>query len=164
MRPGSQELTMRFCSSLLLLLILSPAVFAQSPNQTQNKDSDPSWPLPKLDKFDLSTVDKNLDPCDNFYKFVCSKWVAANPIPADEVAWSTSSNLELYNETIERNALQEASIAKNRDALHQKIGDYWASCMNEDAVEKAGLKPIQPTLDRIAALKSKADLAAVVAA
>src|SRR3954451_5881080 len=102
----------------LLLLLVSCFTFAQDKTPDPNS---PNWPLPKLDHFDLGLVDKSLNPCDNLYKFVCSKWLAANPIPADQPAWGTSfsSNLQLYNETILRNALQEAAIAKDRDQLHE---------------------------------------------
>lgn len=135
----------------------------------QDKSAQPdnaSWPLPKLNQFDVSLVDPAQPPCDDFYKFVCSKWQAANPIPADQPLWGTgfNSNLDLYNQTILRNTLQAASVAKDRDALHQKIGDYWSSCMNLAQIERNGLKPIQPDLDRIAAMKSLRDLPAVMAA
>ena len=149
------RLRFRLFCSLLLLAGLSLA-------QEKSKSPTEPWRLPKLDQFDLNLVDKNLDPCNNFYNFVCSKWAAANPIPADEVYWSTSSNLELYNETILRNAMLEASTAKTRDAVHQKIGDYWAACMDEAAADRNGIKPIQPELDRIASMKNKDALPAVL--
>lgn len=152
---------------LPLILFLSLAAVAQTPSTSKpaqaNKDTDATWPLPKLDHFDASIVDTKLDPCDNFYSFVCSKWKAANPIPADEADWGTWSNLELYNETILRNAMQEASMAKSRDAVHQKAGDYWAACMDVATVNKKGAEPIQPILKKIAAMKSMADMPAVLA-
>ena len=45
--------------------------------------------------------------------------------------------------------MEEASIAKNRDTVHQQVGDYWAACMDEAAINKAGMKPLQPLLDEI---------------
>ena len=155
---------LRLLLPLTLLLTLGAAAQTSAKPESTQKDTDPVWTLPKLDHFDVNVVDKKLDPCDNFYQFVCSKWLAANPMPADEVFWGTSSNLELYNETILRNAMQEASAAKNRDDVHQKIGDYWAACMNVSQVNQQGYKPIEPELERIAAIKSLHDLAPVVAA
>ncbi len=145
---------------LLPLLLLAVTAFAQDKNSPGGPGP---WPLPQLSHFDTKIADPNIQPCDDFYKFVCSKWIAANPIPADQPIWSTGSDLQRYNDTILRNALQEASLAKNRDAVHQKIGDYWNSCMDESVLAKNGAKPIQGDLDRIATMKSKAELPDVVA-
>jgi endothelin-converting enzyme/putative endopeptidase len=120
---------------------------------TQTKDT------LKLEHFDPNLTDRALNACDDFYKYSCSKWLAANPIPSDEVFWSTGSNLELWNETVLRETMEANS--KNdpkRTPVQQKIGDYWAACMDESGIEAAGLKPLQPELDRIAALKSKKEL------
>ena len=114
---------------------------------------------PKLEHFDPNLVDKSLDPCNDFYKYACSKWLAANPIPADQVYWSTGSGLQFWNENLLRETLEGASSNDSeRSAVQQKIGDYWAACMDEAGIEAAGLKPLQPELDRIAALKSKKDI------
>jgi putative endopeptidase len=119
---------------------------------------------PKLEHFDPTLVDKELSPCDDFYKYSCTKWLTANPIPADQVYWSTGSNLELWNETLLRETLEASS--KNdasRSPVQQKIGDYWAACMDESGVEAAGLKPLQPELQRIDALKSKTEITLEIA-
>ncbi len=119
---------------------------------------------PKLEHFDPDLVDKTLDPCNDFYKYSCSKWLAANPIPPDQVYWSTGSGLQLWNENLLRETLEAASAnTSNRDAVHQKIGDYWAACMDESGINAAGLKPLQTELDRIAALKSKKDITLEIA-
>jgi putative endopeptidase len=119
---------------------------------------------PKLEHFDPNLVDKSLDPCNDFYKYACNKWITANPIPADQVYWTSGSNLQLWNENLLRETLEAASSnAANRDAVHQKIGDYYAACMNESGVDAAGLKPLQPELDRISAMKSKKDLTLEIA-
>ncbi len=119
---------------------------------------------PKLEHFDPNLVDKSLDPCNDFYKYSCTKWLSANPIPADQVFWSTGSSLQLWNEGVLRETLEAA--AKNdsqRSPVQQKIGDYWTACIDENVIEANGLKPLQPELDRIAALRSKKDLTLEVA-
>jgi putative endopeptidase len=118
----------------------------------------------KLEHFDPNLVDPALSACDDFYKYSCNKWLAANPIPADQVFWSTGSSLELWNENLLRETLEASS--KNdpkRDAVQQKIGDYWAACMDESGIEAAGLKPLQPELGRIAALKSSKEITLEIA-
>ncbi len=118
----------------------------------------------KLDHFDPALVDKSLNPCDDFYKYACNKWIAANPIPADQVYWSTGSGLEMWNDNVLRETLEAASKNdSNRSAVQQKIGDYWAACMDESGIEAAGLKPLQPELNRIAALKSKQEITLEIA-
>jgi endothelin-converting enzyme/putative endopeptidase len=119
---------------------------------------------PKLDHFDPNLVDKSISPCDDFYKYACNKWIAANPIPADEVYWSTGSGLERWNDNVLRETLEAASKDDaKRTPVQQKIGDYWAACMDESGIEAAGLKPLQPELERIAGLKSKADITLEIA-
>jgi predicted metalloendopeptidase len=126
--------------------------------------ADETKDAPKLSHFDPTLVDKTLNPCDDFYKYACNKWIAANPIPADQVYWSTGSGLELWNDTVLRETLEANS--KNdpqRSPVQKKIGDYWAACMDESGIEAAGLKPLQPELERIAALKSKREITLEIA-
>jgi putative endopeptidase len=149
----------------VLMLSLPLAVFGQNaaPNATPGAAAD-TKPAPKLEHFDPNLVDQTLNPCDDFYKYSCNKWIAANPIPADQVYWTTGSSLELWNENILRETLEASS--KNdpkRSAVQQKIGDYWAACMDESGIEAAGLKPLQPELDRIAGLKTKQELTLEIA-
>src|SRR5580700_8303652 len=151
-----------------LLLTLPLALFGQ--NATLNSTSGATagaageTTAPKLEHFDPKLVDQSLNPCDDFYKYSCNKWIAANPIPADQVYWTTGSGLELWNENVLRETMEATS--KNdpkRSAVQQKIGDYWAACMDESGIEAAGLKPLQPELDRIAALKSKKEITLEIA-
>src|SRR5882757_3189589 len=151
-----------------LLLTLPVAVLGQNaafnatPIATAGAESGSK--APKLELFDPSLVDPALSPCDDFYKYACNKWLKANPIPPDQVFWSTGSSLELWNENLLRETLEASS--KNdpkRSAVQQKIGDYWAACMDESGIEAAGLKPLQPELSRIAALKSKKEITLEIA-
>ena len=78
--------------------------------------------------------------------------------------WTTGSGLQLWNENLLRETLEAASANDpNRSSVHQKIGDYYAACMDESGINAAGLKPLQPELDRIAALKSKKDITLEIA-
>ena len=98
----------------VVVLIAACAAFAQTPSFP---------PAPKLNHFDVNAVDPALDPCTDFYKYACSKWQAANPIPADQAAWGVASNLQIWNETVLREALVQASQPDpKRTPVEQKIG------------------------------------------
>src|SRR5580692_3827614 len=151
-----------------LLLSLPLTVFGQ--NATLNSTAGATagaaaeTAAPKLEHFDANLTDQSLNPCDDFYKYSCNKWITANPIPPDQVFWSTGSGLEMWNDAVLRETLEASGKNDpNRSAVQQKIGDYWASCMDESGIEAAGLKPLQPELDRIAALKSKKEITLEIA-
>jgi len=142
--------------ALFLFLLAISSTSAQQPNTAEQ--------APKLEHFDPNVVDKTLDPCQDFYQFTCSKWMAAHPIPPDQAAWGTVSGLQYWNEGILRQALENASVlSSGRNGYEQKIGDYWAACMDEPRLEAAGGRDLKPGLDRIAAMKSKSELADQVA-
>src|SRR3984893_19450913 len=126
--------------------------------------SDTQGKAPKLEHFDPNSIDKSLEPCHDFYKYTCGKWLSANPIPPDQVVWGTGSSLQLWNENLLRETLEAASANDaKRGPVQQKIGDYWAACMDESGIEARGLKPLKPELDRIAALKSKKEITLEIA-
>jgi endothelin-converting enzyme/putative endopeptidase len=152
----------------LLFLALPLAVWGQSATLNSatgtGGGAEETKSAPKLEHFDPTLVDKELNPCDDFYKYSCNKWLTANPIPPDQVYWSTGSGLELWNENVERETLEASSKNDSkRSAVQQKIGDYWAACMDESGIEAAGVKPLQPELDRIATLKSKKEITLEIA-
>jgi endothelin-converting enzyme/putative endopeptidase len=157
-------------SRVLLCLFLALPLALLGQNATFNSAAgttaaaDEAKDAPKLEHFDPTLVDKALNPCDDFYKYACNKWIAANPIPADQVYWTTGSGLEMWNDTVLRETLEASS--KNdpkRSPVQQKIGDYWAACMDESGIEAAGVNPVQPELHRIAALKSKKEITLEIA-
>jgi len=100
----------RFTAGLALSVTLSAGMFAQSvvPQIFNNSALAAAGPPadeanpPKLERFDPDAVDKTLDPCNDFYKYSCNKWLTANPIPPDQVFWSTGSGLQLWNENLLR--------------------------------------------------------------
>jgi putative endopeptidase len=139
----------------------TPPAKKSSPWVVKPAPVEPEPPPPKLDHFDVSEVDKSLDPCQDFYQYACSKWDAANPIPEDQVAWGTGSGLEYWNENILREALKKAAAkTDNRTDYEQKIGDYWAACMDEVTIEgSAPTKALRPGLEYIDGMKDKSELA-----
>ena len=148
---------MRISKFLLIvaMLTIATAAFAQA-NDKNDK--------PQLTRFDPQQADRSLDPCQDFYKFSCSKWLAANPIPADQVAWGTGNGLQLWNETVLRETLEAAAKpSASRTALQRQVGDFWASCMDEKALDAAGARDLVPEIRRINALTSKRQLTDVIA-
>ena len=150
---------MRFARIFLLVLC---ALFSLQAVAQSAATDDPQ--MPTLNHFDANQVDKSADPCGDFYKFACGKWQAANPIPPDQAAWSVASPLQLWNETVLRQTLEQAAPSNTtRDAIGQKVGDYYAACMDEPGIEKVGAKALQAELARINAIKAKSAIAGAVA-
>jgi putative endopeptidase len=115
---------------------------------------------------DVQSMDTSVDPCTDFFAYSCGGWMKKNPIPPDQSSWSVYSKLEDDNKAILREILESAATpAPDRDATKQKIGDYYAACMDEKAINAAAIKPLQPVLDQIQQLRSHraiADIAAVM--
>jgi putative endopeptidase len=112
--------------------------------------------------FDVSELDPSLKACADFNGFVNAKWIAANPIPADQSSWGAFNILNEKSLKTQHEIVDEA--AKNADSakagsIEQKIGWLYHSGMDEATIEKNGFDPIKPKLDEIAALKSGPDVA-----
>ena len=109
-------------------------------------------------------VDASLNACNDFHAYACTTWEKTHPIPADRSSWGSFSILNEFNrETLHQILEQTSKGGAERNAIDRQVGDYYASCMNEAAIEKRGLAPIRPELQRIAAMKSKKDLAPALA-
>ena len=121
-------------------------------------------PIPYTPGLDVTAMDRAADPCVDFYVYACGGWQKKNPIPPDQSSWSVYSKMQDENRTLLRHILENAAVNDpHRGPINQKIGDYYASCVDEAAIEKAGAAVLKPDLDRIAAMKSKADLAPTLA-
>ncbi len=113
---------------------------------------------------DGSAIDHSVDPCQDFYQFACGDWIKKTKIPGDRSRWVRSFNvINKKNQLVLRKILKEAEMKrKDEDPALTKLGDYYASCMDEKAVEKAGLKPIKPLLDKAKRLGSVQAVSALV--
>jgi endothelin-converting enzyme/putative endopeptidase len=117
----------------------------------------------KAPGFDLGSINRSVDPCANFYQYACGGWMTANPIPADQSQWGRFSELQDRNRIVLHNILESVSSNKpTRTALEQRIGDFYATCMDETAIDQAGITAIKPDLDMIAGLKDRKDLTALL--
>jgi putative endopeptidase len=152
---------MRVLKFAIIAVLLCPVL---SSVHARAQGAAASTGAPKLEHFDINLVDKSLDPCQDFYQYACRKWNTANPIPADQVAWGTRSGLQYWNENILRQALENAAApTSSRTGYEQKIGDYWAACMDESGIEAAGTRDLKAGLERIDRMKTKSELAGEVA-
>jgi len=132
----------------------SPPAAAQSPLQN----------LPYTPSLDVTAMDRSANACADFYQYSCGGWLARNPIPADQASWSVYGKLYQDNQRFLWGILD--SLARNsagRSANQQKIGDYFASCMDETAIEQRGRTPLAPTLAAIDAMTSARELPALLA-
>ncbi len=109
--------------------------------------------------FSVDNIDKSVDPCVDFYQYACGNWMKNSEIPADRSSWQSFSELDERNLDIERGILEKAAAGgTGRDAIDQKIGDLYSSCMDEKMVNAKGISAVRPELDRVAAAKDKAAL------
>ena len=139
----------------LALLLSAPVVAAKRPLRE----------LPYTPSLDPSGLDRGADPCAEFYRFSCGGWMKNNPLPPDQASWSVYGKLTDENAQFLWGILDDAAAAREqRTAVQQKIGDYFASCMDEPQIELRGATPLQPQLARVEALKTVADLSALLPA
>ena len=133
-----------------ILILLGGTALAQT---TPAADAKPTPPV-VVKSFDLTAIDKTADPCTDFYQYACGNWVKSNSIPADQVRWARS--FSLLGERNRYLLWQEldAAAANPTSPLEKQYGNFFAACMNADLVEQKGLKPLEPALKRIAALKN----------
>ena len=146
----------RVALALVVTLVTPLSLMAQSAVSRQTSQ--------RLHGLDPALRDTSVDPCVNFFRYSCGAWLKRNPIPADHSSYGIDTDLAEQNRLVLKSILERASdTASPRDADTQKIGDYYATCMDTGAIEQKGLTGLQPELDRINALSNTKELAPLVA-
>ncbi|HEY0371698.1 MAG TPA: M13 family metallopeptidase, partial [Thermoanaerobaculia bacterium] len=150
--------------ALLLLIAFVAAACASQPKPAAAPEPPKPKPLLGQHGFDLAQVDRSVSPCDNFYQYATGGWQRANPLPATYSRYGRFEEVADRNRNRLRDILESAAKTENPEAgsATQKIGDFWSACMNESALEAQGAGPIQPDLDRIAAIRDRAGVVAEI--
>lgn len=98
----------------------------------------------------VSSMDPEADPCQDFYRYACGGWLDSTAIPADQARWVRSfSTITERNREVVQAILEEAAKSPAGDPDRRKVGDFYASCMDEPAIEAAGAKPLSPVFAEI---------------
>jgi putative endopeptidase len=104
---------------------------------------------------DLDARDLSVAAGDDFFRYANGAWLASNEIPADRTRWGTFDILREKSDRDQRVIIEEVALAGGAPGSNQqKIADYYNSFLNQDAIDAAGLGPIQPELDAINALST----------
>jgi putative endopeptidase len=119
----------------------------------------PAAELPPTAQFAIADLDTSKNVCNNLADFVNSKWLAANPIPSDRTTWGSFEMLGERSLAANKQIAEAQAARSDASGVDKLVGDFYATGMDEAKVNAAGATPIQPMLDRIAAIKTPADVA-----
>jgi putative endopeptidase len=148
---------------LLLSLSITAALAAcqkpAEPAAAAAKLAQAAVELPPLAGFNVADLDTSKNACVNLADFVNSKWLAANPVPSDKTSWGSFEMLDERSVAASKGIAEAAAANTAATGIEKLVGDLYASGMDTAKVEAAGIAPMQPMLDRIAALKTPADIA-----
>jgi putative endopeptidase len=149
----------RLLSAACLMSVLALTCAAQSPAPAA---AEPHYA--PIAGFDTASMDTKADPCTDFYQYACGNFAKLHPIPPDMPEFDEFGNLYEFNTEALHDILEQTAAAQAAPGSNeQKIGDYYKSCMDTDAIEKKGLAPLQPELDQIGSLDDKKDLPTLIA-
>jgi putative endopeptidase len=119
---------------------------------------------PVVPRFSIDYMDRSVSPGTNFYEFADGNWAKNNPVPADKSRWGSFIELAERNWYLIHQILETASTSPTPgNAVQQQVGDFFASAMDTNRIEKLGFQPIAADLKRIDAIRSTKELFALLA-
>jgi putative endopeptidase len=161
-QPAFLSLKSACLLSPILVLHLVTTSIAQRPQALVAEPAKPLEAMPYSPSLDLTSLDRSVEPCEDFYKYSCGGWQKNNPIPADQASWSVYSKLGNENQQFLWGILEADAKATNRTPTQQKVGDYFSACMNTAVIDELGDKPVQSELAMIDGLGTRAALIAAL--
>jgi len=112
---------------------------------------------------DASDFDEFVPPHENFYNFAIGGWRKNNPIPPEYPSWNCFTILHERNQQRLKEMVNELETKEGCVGTEKKVADFWASCMDEEAIERRGTEPLKSLLDAVSEHKVKEDITAAVA-
>jgi len=146
------------------LITIIAITFAGCASQPQTQTPATARAVASTTGFDIANLDRAANACTDFYQFANGGWLKTHPIPAAYSRWGNFSVVDVNNQQKMHTILEEAAKAQApAGSDQQKVGDYYASCMDEKAIARAGLEPIRADLGRVNAVRSTTDLPQILA-
>jgi putative endopeptidase len=162
-------------AAILLLSFTCLAQTQQKPQEPPKKPSPEQSPKPLQDQvqkptaeaakagFKLSNLDRSVDACTDFYQFACGNWMKTNPIPSDQSSWDSFTQVYVQNQAVLHDILERVSNpSASRKPVERQVGDFYYACMDDKTANAKGIGALTPELDRIAAVKDKAEMMEVL--
>ena len=155
-------------SLVIAVMLLSELGVTAKAQRTSAETADSGKTYELLPGLDKRLIDRTADPCVDFFQYACGNFTKLYPIPNDRSSFGTGAMIVEHTQQVLHTMLEKAAVGSagrnsNEHSNEQKIGDAYAACMDVDAISQKGLKPLQPELDRIAALKGKDELPELLA-
>lgn len=127
-------------------------------------DERPLDALPYTPGLDVAAMDRNVDPCVDFYAYSCGNWSRINPIPPDQARWEVYSKLANENLRYLWGLVEKAAEPRaDRSPLERQVGDFFAACMDIEGIERRGTTPLAEDLAAVAALDRRDGLGVLLA-